>query len=89
MSKEVVLFKSEERKERQSLAAFLHQLADKIAQGEVALHRGSEQISLRLPGSVVLEIKVEEEAERGKPKRSLEIEIEWVEGEEPGGVTLG
>lgn len=89
MSKEVVLFQSEERQERQAVASFLHQLADRLAQGEIVLQKGSERVSLMVPNNVVLELKAEEEDGKGRPKRSLEIEIEWVEGEEGGGVTLG
>ena len=35
MGKEIVLFKSEERKDLASVVAFLHQLADKLAENQV------------------------------------------------------
>lgn len=90
MGKEIILFSSEERRDRASLAAFLHQLADKIAEGTVVLQSGSEQLVLDLPDQVVLELKAEEEAKKNKTQRSLEVEIEWIEGDESGGpVTLG
>ena len=90
MGKENVLFESEERKDLASVVAFLHQLADKLAENQVVLRQGSEEIVVDIPDSVVLELKVEEEDKKGKVKRTLEVEIEWLEGDESGGaVTLG
>ena len=90
MAKEIVLFKSEERKDLQSLSAFLHQLADSLAQNRVILRQGTEEITLDIPNLVILELKVEEEDKKGKTKHTLEVEIEWTEGDESGGVvTLG
>lgn len=88
---EIVLFKSEEHKDLPTVADFLRQLADKLTQNEVTLRRGNDEVNLTLPDQVVLEIKVEEEAKGGGTKYSLEVEIEWVEGEAgtEGGVTLG
>jgi amphi-Trp domain-containing protein len=90
MGKEIVLFKSEERKDLASVVAFLHQLADKLAGNQVVLRQGTEEIVIDIPNNVVLELKVEEEDKKGKLKRTFEIEIEWIEGDESGGVvTLG
>lgn len=90
MGKEIVLFKSEERKSIQSVAEFLHQLADKLAENKIILRRGAEEIQVNIPDNVILELKVEEETKKGKTQHSLEIEIEWIEGDESGGVvTLG
>jgi len=90
MGKEIVLFKSEERKDLASVVAFLHQLADKFAGNQVVLRQGTEEIVIDIPNNVVLELKVEEEDKKGKVKRTLEVEIEWIEGDESGGVvTLG
>jgi len=89
MGKEIVLFKSEERKDLASVVAFLHQLADKLAENQVILRQGSTEIVVDIPDNVVLELKVEEEDKKGKIKRTLEVEIEWIEGDESGGaVTL-
>jgi len=72
------------------VAAFLRELADKVAEGRVVLISGAEELALELPQSVVLEIKAEEEAKKNKIKRSLEVEIEWIPGDQGGeGVTLG
>ena len=90
MGKEVVLFKSEERKDLAGVVAFLHQLADKLAKNQVILRQGSEEIVIDVPDNVILELKVEEEDKKGKIKRTLEVEVEWIEGDDSGGVvTLG
>jgi len=90
MGKETVLFSSEEKKDLQSVAVFLHQLADKLAQNRVILRQGSNEIVVDIPNYVVLEIKVEEELKKNKTQQSLEIEIEWNVGEEaPGNLELG
>ena len=90
MGKEVVLFSSEEPRTRQDVAAFLHQLADKVEQGRVILRQGKEEISLDIPAKVVLELKAEEEIKKKKTQRTLEVEIEWIVGGEEGGiVSLG
>ena len=86
MGKEIVLFKSEERKDLASVVAFLHQLADKLAENQVILRQGSTEIVVNIPDNVILELKVEEEDKKGKMKRTLEVEIEWIEGDESGGV---
>ncbi|MFN2189365.1 MAG: amphi-Trp domain-containing protein [Candidatus Promineifilaceae bacterium] len=90
MGKEIVLFASEEKSDRASVAAFLRELADKVAEGRIVLISGTEELPLELPENVVLEIKAEEEAKKNKIKRSLEVEIEWILGDQGGGgVTLG
>ena len=90
MGKEVVLFSSEEPRTPQDVAAFLHQLADKVEQGRVILRQDKEEVSLDIPAKVVLELKAEEEIKKRKTQRTLEVEIEWVVGDEEGGsVSLG
>jgi amphi-Trp domain-containing protein len=90
MGAETVLFKSEERKGPGEVAAFLRQLADKVEQRAVILRQGNEELRLDLPDSLVLEVKAEEEQSGGGPKRSLEIEIEWIlGGGKSSGVSLG
>ena len=90
MGKEIVLFSSEEKKDLKSVAAFLHQLADKLADNRVVFRQGTEEIVVEIPNNVVLEIKVEEELKKKKTQQSLEIEIEWYVGEEyPASLELG
>lgn len=90
MGKETVLFKSEEPRDRDNVVAFLRQLADKVAEGQVTLRQGDAEVQLDIPQNLVLELKAEEEQKRDKVKRTLEVEIEWIVGDEASGpVTLG
>lgn len=90
MGREVRLFKSQERKSRSELGAFMHQLADKLSEGRVVLKRGQEELVLQLPPNVVLEVQVEDEDKGTKgTQHSLEIEIKWYDDEQGGTVELG
>ena len=89
MGREIVLFASEERQSRGNVAAFLRQLADRVEAGEVLLQKGDESLTLHIPTNTVLEVKAEEEEKSGRMKRSLEVEIEWTEGEDEGTLSLG
>jgi amphi-Trp domain-containing protein len=81
MGRETVLFKSEEKKASGDVANTLRQIADKIDAGTMILKQGSEEITLEFPKNMVLELKIEEE--QGKRlKKSFEIELEWIMGEE-------
>ena len=82
MGRETVLFKSEEKKASIDVANTLRQIADKIDDGTMILKQGSEEITLEFPKNMVLELKVEEEQGKKKLKKSFEIELEWVIGEE-------
>ena len=87
MGRERVLFKSEERKSSVEIAEALRQIADKVEGGTMILKRNSEEITVEFPRNMVLEMKVEEE--RGKRlKRSFEVELEWIEGDEGGETTI-
>jgi len=86
MGKETRLFKSEERKNRSDVSAFLHQLADKVEEGQVLLRQGQEEIALNLPHNLILEIQVEDEDKKRKGmQHSLEIEIKWFDDDSAGG----
>jgi amphi-Trp domain-containing protein len=90
MGKETRLFKSEERKSRADLSAFVHQLADKISEGQVVLRQGQEEITLQLPQSLILELQVEDEDKGTKGiQHSLEVEIKWFDDEQEGSMELG
>ena len=91
MGKEIRLFKSEERKSRAEVEAFLNQIADKLSTGQVVLIQGLEELVLEIPGDLVLEVQVEEEDKGTKgTQHSLEIEIKWYEnGLDSSSVTLG
>ncbi|WP_018125808.1 amphi-Trp domain-containing protein [Desulfovibrio oxyclinae] len=90
MGRETILFKSEERKSSAEAAAVLRTVADKIETGSITLTAQDTQVTLDIPSQVTLEIKAEEEEGRTL-KRSLELEIEWAEGEDASaaqGVTI-
>lgn len=90
MGKETVLFASEERQSLQNVADFLRQLADRLDNNQVVLRQGNQEITVDIPNNVVLELKVEEEQKKERTQRSLEVEIEWYDGEESGGtLSLG
>jgi amphi-Trp domain-containing protein len=86
MGKETRLFKSEERRNRSDVSAFLHQLADKVSEGQVVLRQGQEEITLQLSHSLILEVQVEDEDKGTKgTQHSLEVEIKWFDDDAGGG----
>jgi amphi-Trp domain-containing protein len=89
MAKKQTLFRAEEWKSRQSVAALLRELADNLEAGEVTLRRGEEEVTLSLPETVELEIEITEKVTEQKTERQLEIEIEWTEEQVEGSVTIG
>jgi amphi-Trp domain-containing protein len=88
MVREIVFFKSEKRKDLQGVSTFLHQHADRLAQNQITLRRGEEEFTPDFPNKSVLELKVEEEDRHGKTKRTLEIEIEWIDGDDSGDAVI-
>lgn len=86
MGVEKVLFKSEEKKSSSEIAAALRRIADKVESGGLTLKQGQDTVQLDFPDTMTLEIKVEEESGR-QTKRSLEIELEWVPGQDTSGKT--
>ena len=89
MGIETVLFKSEEKKTAKEIADVLRLIADKVEGGTITLQQSGSEVVVDFPASMVLEMKVEEEQGR-KLKKSFEIELEWVPGEEEqgGGATI-
>lgn len=86
MGKEIRLFKSEERRSRADVSAFLRELADKVEAGQIVLRQGQEELTLEIPSSVILEIQVEDEDKGAKGiEHSLEVELAWYDGDEQGG----
>ncbi len=86
MGKETRLFKSEEHKNRAEVGEFLHQIAEKIANGEVVLRRGQEELVLNLPMRLIVEVQVEDEDKKSKGiQHSLEIEIKWFDNDKQSG----
>jgi amphi-Trp domain-containing protein len=90
MAKADVLFKSKERRDVQSVATFLRELADKLEQQELVLQRGADEARLVVPGNVVFALKAKEKAGKRGKKQGLKIKIKWIEGDSAGDrVVLG
>lgn len=86
MGKETRLFKSEERKTRAEVSAFLRQVADKIEEGQVILRQGKDELTLDMPYNLILGVQVEDEVKRSKGiQHSLELEIKWFDGDSGDG----
>jgi amphi-Trp domain-containing protein len=86
MGKETRLFKSEENMNRTEVSGFLHQIAEKIASGELVLRQGQEELALQFPMNLILEVQVEDEDKKTKGlQHSLEIEIKWFDNDQQNG----
>ena len=88
MAKKTVLFKSKEIKDLAGVAAFLRQLADKIEGGTLVFQQGEHEVEIQLPANVRLEVDADIKPKKRVTKRSLEIEIEWSDGDQPGPLKL-
>ncbi len=92
MGREIVLFKSEEKKSSVEIVALLRRIADKIEKGKsMTLRQGKDKVVLNFPQNMTLEVKVEDEEKKRKgTKRTFEIELEWYPGSdgEQSGVTI-
>lgn len=89
MGREVVLFKSEEKKTAGEIADALRLIADKIDSGKMTLKQNDKETVLDFPGTMTFELKVEEDHGR-RLKKSFEIELEWIPGEDAskGGASI-
>jgi amphi-Trp domain-containing protein len=82
---EEVLFEHERRQSRAETAAVLRDVADRLEAGDpVTLSAGGESMTIEVPAEPTFEVKVERET-NGTPELSIEFELEWTEGEDPGG----
>lgn len=84
---EDVLFETERRQRRAEIADYLETVADRLRTGdEFTLRSSDESVTLDVPDRPEFEVKVEREGPADGPwERSLELELEWAEGEEGGG----
>lgn len=86
MSDERNLYESETRRTTAEVVDFLQQLAQWLGDRRLAFDTKGGVVEMTIPDEVMLEIEIDEEDEgREFVKRSLEIEIEWLEarGERP------
>jgi len=86
MGEERTLYESETERTIPEVMAFLQELTHWLKERRFLIDRGEETVVIEIPEDVVLEIEIEEEYEgENRVKRSLEIEIEWVEEKAGGG----
>ena len=83
-----ILFKSKENKSCQEIADFFRKLADKFENKEFTLKQGSQEVNIKLPNSIELELEVEEKSKKQGIKREFEIEMEWYDNENDSPVKL-
>jgi amphi-Trp domain-containing protein len=81
MGRETVLFKTEEKKTAKEISETLRLIADKIDAGSMILSQGADEVTVTFPGTMEIQLKVEEE--QGKQlKKKFEVELEWIPGAE-------
>lgn len=78
---EEVLFKSESKQNREDVASYLRQVADKLDSGAaITLKSGTESVTLDPPARPTFEVKAEREGPAGDmTELSIEFELEWDE----------
>ncbi len=84
---EEVLFEEERRQARAEVASYLRSVADKLDAGEaITFTVGDRTVTVEPPERPTFEVKVERETERGAEtgELSIELELEWREGEPAG-----
>lgn len=84
MGKETVLFKNEEKMSSAEAAGLLRTLAEKIEEGKVVLSQGKQEVRLKVPGRVEVEVKAEKEVGKKRTKKKIEVEVEWNVGDDDG-----
>ena len=83
-----ILFKSKEMTTCQEIAKLLRKLADKFDQNQFTLKKGRQEVNIKLPDSIELELEVEEKSKKRGLKREFEIEMEWYENADQGPVEV-
>lgn len=79
---EETVFETEEKLETQEISERLRRIAERLEEGVLELESGSQSVSLNPPGRAEFEVKVERDSSDGET--SLELEIEWKDGEGVG-----
>lgn len=81
MGRETTLFKSKEFMSNREVAELMRLLANKIEKGKVTLSRGNEDLKLKIPERLEVQVKAEKEEGKKKTEKKLEIEIQWLVGD--------
>ncbi len=83
MGREITVYESETKRTVSEVVDFLKQFAQWVGDQQLTVDQGDGKLVVDIPDNVVLEIKIEDEEEGvGKVKRSVEVEIEWIEERE-------
>mgnify|MGYP001249940323 CR=1 FL=1 len=87
---EETLFEFEQTMSRAEVARYLRTLAKHLEKdGSINFTAGTRESTVEVPARVEFEIEVERETEEGKPaEMSIELEIEWTEGEEDASLQI-
>ena len=87
---EEVLFESERKMDRASVADYLRTLADNLDSGaEITLQSGDQSVTLQPPSTVEFEVKAEREGPKGGDgELSIEVELEWPENPSDDELTI-
>jgi amphi-Trp domain-containing protein len=70
------LFRLEEEQNLEQIADFLEQKASELRNGEISF---SDDVKLKLPENVVLDIDVDQRDKTDVTATSIEIELKWAE----------
>ena len=70
------LFRLEEEQNLEEIADFLEQKASELRNGEISF---SDDVKLKLPENVVLDIDVDQRDKTDVTATSIEIELKWAE----------
>ena len=78
---EKVLFETESKFDRATIADYLRAVADSLESGgEISLEAGNQSVTLNPPERLTFEVKAEREGPRTGPgELSIEFELEWDE----------
>ena len=77
---EKTLFVTESAEDRETIAAYLRTVADKLDSGEpITLRAGAEDVTLEVPARPTFEVKAERETGSSGAELSVEFELEWDE----------
>lgn len=79
MSSKTVLYESKDTKLRYDTAVILHSIADSIADGTLQIKDAFGSVCVTVDNEVKCEIEVQEKVKGHGVKRSVEIELEWME----------
>lgn len=87
---EETLFEFEQTMSRAEVARYLRIVAKHLEKdGSINFSSGARQSTVEVPSRVQFEIEVEREASDNEPaEMSIELEIEWTEGEEDASLEI-